>query len=176
MGIKRYAKDYTTDVITGPNGRPRKIRRYTGPEFYFEADEKSLKKGRTILASGIASGLICNVVSLILNTSIMHSWFTSGPHIMCLLGNVHLVMAYVGVVTVKEPFTREDSEHVFDRMAIWSLLNMLFSFAAVIACIVWSVKNTPAPADIAVVVLTTLLFSASTFVFSNKAYAKTRQQ
>ena len=176
MGIKRYAKDYTTDVITDPNGRSRKIRRYTGPDFYFSQDTETLKRGRIILVSGIAVSIICNLVSLVLNTSIMHSWFTSGPHIMCMLGNVHLVMAFVNYISFKEPFTREDSEHTFDRLAIWSMLNMIFSFAAVIACIFWNVKNTPAAADVAVVVLTTLLFSASVFLFSNKGFAKTRQQ
>ena len=176
MGIRRYAKDYTTDVVTGPDGRPRKVRRYTGPDFYFAGETESLKKGRIILASGIAASVVFNLVSLFLNTSIMHSWFTSGPHIMCLLGNVHLVMAYVKYVSLKEPFTREDSEHTFDRLAIWSMLNMVFSFTAVIACILWNIKNTPAPADVAVVVLTTLLFSASVFLFSNKGFAKTRQE
>ena len=139
--IKERTSDYDVEYIRDEKGRLKKSARYKGPDFYYVLPEDVRKKARVILGVFILAEIVFTMIPLLIPDPLMHKWYTSAPLIMCLLGDVHLIMGFVIFLTAKEPLKREDTKHGFERIAIWAFLNTMFSFISLVCQIVWHIKN-----------------------------------
>lgn len=139
--IKERTSDYDVEYIRDEKGRLKKSARYKGPDFYYVLPEDVRKKARIILGVFILMEIVFTMIPLLIPDPLMHKWYTSAPLIMCLLGDLHLIMGFVTFLTAKEPLKREDTKHGFERIAIWAFLNTMFSFISLVCQIVWHVRN-----------------------------------
>ena len=167
----KYAADYRVEAIQDEKGHVRRIRKYVGPSFTFSVSGEERKKGAVLLGTGTVLSFAFTLCPLMMAVPLMHRWFASGSLILCLLGDVHLLLAFLLFLTCTEPATREQKDHIFDRFAIWSLLNGIFSGISLICQIVWYGKGKGTPGEGIVTLSTALLFITSLIVFRAKAYA-----
>ena len=147
-----------------------------GAEFFFILPEDIRKKGMKILGILIAFSFVFTLIPLLIADPLMHKWYTSAPLIMCLLGDVHLVMGLVLFAKAKEPLGKNDVKKGFERIAIWAFLNSLFSFASLICQIVWHVKNGCMLRDTVITVSTMMLFAVSFVTGRAKGCAEARER
>ena len=173
--IKERTADYDVEYIRDEKGRLKKSARYKGPDFYYVLPEEVRKKARLLLGVFIIMDIIFTMIPLLIPDPLMHKWYTSAPLIMCLLGDVHLIMGFVIFLTAKEPLKREDTKRGFERIAIWGLLNTIFSFVSSAAQIVWHVKNGFEFRNTVITVSTVMLFVFSVLICKAKGCAEARE-
>lgn len=173
--IKERTADYDVEYIRDEKGRLKKSARYKGPDFYYVLPEEVRKKARILLGVFIIMDIIFTMIPLLIPDPLMHKWYTSAPLIMCLLGDVHLIMGFVIFLTAKEPLKREDTKRGFERIAIWGLLNTIFSFVSSVAQIVWHVKNGFEFRNTVITVSTVMLFVFSVLISKAKGCAEARE-
>ncbi|MCR4791837.1 MAG: hypothetical protein K5871_03750 [Lachnospiraceae bacterium] len=174
--ISERASDYTIEYSKDEKGRLRKKSVYKGPEFYYVLPNEVRMKARLLLAAFIILSVVFTMIPLLVADQLMHKWYTSLPLIVCLFGDVHLIMAFVRFVTSKEPLKREDNRACFERLAIWSLLNTIFSFTSLSGQIIWHFKNGFQTLDTLITVSTLLLLVSSILVFNAKGCAEAKEQ
>ena len=173
--IKERTSDYDVEYIRDEKGRLKKSARYKGPDFYYVLPEEIRKKARVLLGVFISAEIMFTMIPLLIPDPLMHKWYTSAPLIMCLLGDVHLIMGFVIFLKAKEPLKREDTKAGFERIAIWSLLNTIFSFVSSVCQIVWHIKNGFEFRNTVITVSCVVLFVFSVLVFKAKGCAEARE-
>ena len=173
--IKERTSDYDVEYIRDEKGRLKKTARYKGPDFYYVLPEEIRKKARYLLGVFILMDIVFTMIPLLIPDPLMHKWYTSAPLIMCLLGDVHLIMGFVTFLTAKEPLKREDTKHGFERIAIWALLNAIFSFISSVSQIVWHVKNGFELLNTCITVSTIFIFVFSILIGKAKGCAEAKE-
>ena len=173
--IKERTSDYDVEYIRDEKGRLKKSARYKGPDFYYVLPEEIRKKARVLLGVFISAEIMFTMIPLLIPDPLMHKWYTSAPLIMCLLGDIHLIMGFVIFLTAKEPLKREDTKRGFERIAIWSLLNTIFSFISSVCQIVWHVKNGFELRNTVITLSPAVLFVFSVLTFKAKGCAEARE-
>ena len=173
--IKERTSDYEVEFIRDEKGRLKKKARYKGPDFYYVLPEEIRKKARYLLGVFILMDIVFTMIPLLIPDPLMHKWYTSAPLIMCLLGDVHLIMGFVTFLTAKEPLKREDTKHGFERIAIWALLNAIFSFISSVSQIVWHVKNGFELLNTCITVSTIFIFVFSILIGKAKGCAEAKE-
>ena len=173
--IKERTSDYDVEYIRDEKGRLQKTARYKGPDFYYVLPEEIRNKARIILGVFILMEIVFTMIPLLIPDPLMHKWYTSAPLILCLLGDAHLIMGFVIFVTAKEPLKREDTKHGFERIAIWSFLNSMFSFITSVSQIVWHVKNGFEFKNTVITVSCIILFVFSVLISKAKGASEARE-
>ncbi len=84
-------------------------------------------------------------------------------------------MGFVTFLTAKEPLKREDTKHGFERIAIWALLNTIFSFVSSVSQIVWHVKNGFELLNTCITVSTIFIFVFSILIGKAKGCAEAKE-
>ncbi len=167
--------DYSIEYSRDEKGRLKKKAVYTGPDFYYALPEEYRNKAKKILAAFIASDLVFTLIPLLIPDPLMHKWYTSAPLIICLLGDIHLLMGLYVFLRAKEPLKREETKNGFERIAIWSLLNTIFSFTSVTGQIIWHVKNGFLPIDTLITVSTFFVLVFSVLICKAKGCAEAKE-
>ena len=173
--IKERTSDYEVEYIRDGKGRPKKEARYKGPDFYYVLPEEIRKKARILLGAFIFAEIVFTMIPLLIPDPLMHKWYTSAPLILCLLGDVHLIMGFVIFSTAKEPLKREDTKHGFERIAIWAFLNSMFSFISSVSQIVWHIKNGFEFKNTVITVSCIVLFVFSVLITKAKGCAEAKE-
>ena len=173
--IKERISDYEVEYIRDGKGRLKKKARYTGPDYFYVLPDEIRSKGKLILAAFIAADIVFTLIPLLIPDALMHKWYTSAPLILCLLGDIHLVMGLIAFATAKPPLKREDVWHGFERIAIWSLLNAVFSFVSSAAQVVWHLRNGWDAKNAFITASTVLLFVFSVLTGKAKGCAEAKE-
>ena len=173
--ISERNADYAVEYFRDGKGRLKKKSVYRGPEFCYVLPEAVRRKGAVLLVILTALSVVFTMIPLLVISPLMHKWYTSMPFIVILFGDIHLIMGLVIFLKAREPLERRDTRNGFERIAIWSFLNMFFSFSSLVGQIGWHVKNGFKAADTCITVVTLLLFAASVLIFKAKGCAEARE-
>ncbi len=171
--ISERTSDYSIEYFRDKKGRLKKRSVYNGPDFYYVLPEEIRKKAVILLGGLTASAFVFTMIPLLMANELMHKWYTSLPFIVCLFADIHLVMGLVCYLRSSEPLKRDEVKAEFERLAIWSLFDMIFSFTSFVGQIIWHVKNGFLAADTVITVSTLLLFICSVMIFRAKGFAET---
>ena len=173
--ISERTSDYSIEYFRDRKGRLKKRSVYKGPDFYYVLPEDVRRKAGVLLGVLIVLAFVFTMFPLLTADTLMHKWYTSLPFIVCLFADIHLFMGLVCFLRASEPLKREDTKSGFERLAIWSLLDMIFSFSSLAGQIVWHVRNGFFVADTMITVSTLLLFVCSVMLFKAKGCAETTE-
>ena len=173
--IKERISDYEVEYIRDGKGRLKKKARYTGPDYFYVLPDEIRNRGKILLTVFIISDIAFTLIPLLISDELMHKWYTSAPLILCLLGDIHLVMGLTAFALTKPPLKREDVRHGFERIAIWSLLNAIFSFISSAAQIVWHLRNGWDAKNAFITASTVLLFVFSVLTCKAKGCAEAKE-
>lgn len=170
--ITERSSDYSIEYFKDKNGRLKKRSVYKGPDFYYVIPEEVRKKAYILLGTFIILTFVFTMFPLLMANELMHKWYTSLPFIVCLFADIHLVMGFVCCIRASEPLKRDDVRSGFERIAIWSFMDILFSFTSCVGQIIWHVKNGFRAGDTMITVSTLLLFICSIIIFRAKGCAE----
>lgn len=173
--ITERTSDYSIEYFRDKNGRLKKRSVYKGPDFYYVLPEELRRKACVLLGAFIVLSIVFTMFPLLMANELMHKWYTSLPFIVCLFADIHLVMGFVCYLRASEPLKREDVRSGFERIAIWSFMDILFSLTSFVGQIIWHVKNGFRMTDTMITVSTLLLFICSIIVFRAKGCAETSE-
>lgn len=126
---------------------------------------------RSGLGIAIAVSLCFNIIPLVIPAETMHRWYTSGSLILCLMGNVHLIIAFWYFCTRREPYEDKAEKKQFERLAIWSFLNIFFSGVSLTGQIIrmFKIEHSELIKDIVIICSTFGLFVTNICIFRAKS-------
>lgn len=177
MITNKYARDYRLENQIDAKGRTVTKAVYVGKYYTFEKTEAEVRAGRTVLLiAGIAA--VCMIalgLAVYNNRGFASQYYTLVPFLLCVFPLLYLGMALYSILTFKEKCTREQRDHIADRVAKCGFTGMLFSGIAVIGILVSAilrisgVEERPVTAnDIVFISAAVLLFAAFLVVFSRR--------
>lgn len=126
---------------------------------------------RSGLGIAIAVSLCFNIIPLVIPAEAMHRWYTSGSLILCLLGNAHIIIAFCYFCFRKEPYEDKAEKKQFERLAIWSFLNIFFGGVSLTGQIVrmFRTSHDEMIRDIIIILSTAVLFVTNICIFRAKS-------
>ena len=173
--ISERTSDYSIEYFRDKKGRLKKRSVYNGPDFYYVLPEEIRRKAAVFQGVLTAVAIVFTMIPLLMADELMHKWYTSLPFIVCLFADIHLVMGLVCYLRSSEPLKRDEVKAGFERLAIWSLFDMIFSFTSFVGQVIWHVKNGFLAADTLITASTLFLFICSVMIFRAKGFAETAE-
>lgn len=174
MITNKYAQDYRLENRIDAKGRTVTKAVYIGKYYTFEKSEEEVRSGRTVLLiAGIAAVVMLALgLAVYNNKGFAAQYYTLVPFLLCAFPLIYLAIALYSILTFKEKCTREQRDHIADRVAKCGFVGMLFSGISVVGILVSAglkiggVEERPVGAnDVIFIVAALLLFAAFLTVF-----------
>lgn len=177
MISKKYAKDYKIEYDETPGGGLKAQAVYRGKYYIFNDTDKNIKKTALFFTALIAIAWIAFFIPLSVLSAAARTSFVIFPHACIFLPLFSMSAVIVDLWTAKPPFTREESDHISQRVPKSALLFMVLSGAAAAGFVINLFLNpdTMLPGDLLFGVCEAILLAASILLFISRGRTATRE-